>query len=165
MKTPDILNSVKEFHDNFQQYVADKPSIPDESICQLRINLIYEELRELEQAIMSGDIVSIADSLCDLQYVLSGTVLAFGMGHAFHDLFNEVHRSNMSKGAPTEQVAIQSVEQYQLKNGEPCVIKPYGKTWLIYRAKDGKLIKPHTYSPANIKDVLDKFCGDQVANE
>jgi predicted HAD superfamily Cof-like phosphohydrolase len=47
--------------------------------------------------------VEIADALCDLQYVLSGAILEFGFGGKFKSLFEEVHRSNMSKVVPQQR--------------------------------------------------------------
>lgn len=35
--------------------------------------------------------------LCDLQYVLSGTINALGLQHVFEAAFNRVHDSNMTK--------------------------------------------------------------------
>ena len=62
--------------------------------------------------------VEIADALCDLQYVLSGAVLEFGLGEKFVELFNEVQRSNMSKACDTELQAQETVEHYKAKGEE-----------------------------------------------
>ncbi|MGO3307327.1 MAG: hypothetical protein ACTILG_11760, partial [Sphingobacterium sp.] len=78
MTDPKTLSSVAEFHKTFQHPILDKPTIPSESRCELRVALIAEELKELEEAIANKDMVEIADALCDIQYVLSGAVLEFG---------------------------------------------------------------------------------------
>ena len=55
---------------------------------RLRVNLLREELKELEAAIADNDLVEVADALADLQYVLSGAVLEFGLGAKFRTLFD-----------------------------------------------------------------------------
>jgi len=39
----------------------------------------------------------VADSLCDLLYVVVGTAIAHGMGPILDKMFREVHRANMTK--------------------------------------------------------------------
>src|SRR5580765_1203807 len=112
MQQPDSLNLVAEFHQTFKHPIVADPQIPSEERCRLRISLIEEELKELEEAVKNQDIVEIADALCDIQYVLSGAVLEFGLGGKFKDLFDEVQRSNMSKACATEQEAIDTVAFY-----------------------------------------------------
>jgi predicted HAD superfamily Cof-like phosphohydrolase len=63
----------------------------------LRLALVTEELVELTEACLDHDAVSALDALCDLQYVLDGTVLAFGMDGVADEAFRRVHASNMSK--------------------------------------------------------------------
>ena len=88
MEKIDSLNQVAEFHRTFNAPILENPQIPSAERCKLRIALLQEELNELKQAIEDQDIVEIADALCDLQYVLSGAVLEFGLGEKFVDLFN-----------------------------------------------------------------------------
>ncbi|HHH49503.1 MAG TPA: hypothetical protein ENK52_00835, partial [Saprospiraceae bacterium] len=97
MEKIDALNQVAEFHKTFQHPIQEKPTIPSKERCELRVALIAEELKELQDAIADNDLVEIADALCDIQYVLSGAVLEFGLGEKFKALFDEVQRSNMSK--------------------------------------------------------------------
>ena len=52
-----------------------EPQIPDAKRVELRVALIAEEFKELQEAIKAGDLVEAADALADLQYVLSGTVV------------------------------------------------------------------------------------------
>ena len=70
-----------------------KPAIPSVDRCQLRVSLLEEEVQELADAIKDNDLVEVADALADIQYVLSGAVHEFGMGHIFQTLFDEVQRS------------------------------------------------------------------------
>ena len=63
MTDPKTLTSVAEFHKTFQHPILEAPAIPDEGRCQLRVALIAEELKELQEAIENKDIVEIADAL------------------------------------------------------------------------------------------------------
>src|SRR6187402_1846991 len=118
IKDTNSLNQVAEFHTTFKHPILPAPTIPSEERCKLRVELLAEELKELQQAIDDKDMVEIADALCDLQYVLSGAILEFGLGEKFKDLFDEVHRSNMSKACKTIEEANATVEHYQSKGSE-----------------------------------------------
>ncbi len=155
MKQPESLTLVAEFHRTFKHPVVTTPAIPDEKRCRLRVELIAEELREFEEAISVKDIVAVADALCDIQYVLSGAVLEFGLGDKFNQLFEEVQRSNMSKACRTEQEAKETVEYYLKKDGTICHYQKEGAVWLVYRTADNKTIKSVGYSPANLEAILD----------
>jgi predicted HAD superfamily Cof-like phosphohydrolase len=154
MKQPDALNLVAEFHRTFKHPILTSPSIPSEDRCKLRVALIAEELKELETAIAQKDIVEIADALADIQYVLSGAILEFGLGHKFNALFEEVQRSNMSKACVSEDEAKATVEYYRKKDGTECYYKEESGKWLVYRASDNKTIKSINYSPANLQEAL-----------
>jgi len=154
MKSIDSLNQVAEFHKTFQHPIHTSPIIPDPERCQLRVSLIAEELRELEEAIEAGDLVEIADALCDIQYVLSGAVLEFGMGDKFVELFNEVQRSNMSKSCSTEEEAQATVAHYQNERDTPCYYKEVDGKYLVFRSSDQKTLKSIAYSPADLKSIL-----------
>ncbi|MBN8821399.1 MULTISPECIES: nucleoside triphosphate pyrophosphohydrolase family protein [unclassified Spirosoma] len=156
MQQPDSLNQVAEFHRTFHAPILETPQIPSEARCQLRVALLAEELDELREAIAEGDIVAVADALCDLQYVLSGAVLEFGLGHKFKALFDEVQRSNMSKACLTVDEAEATVAEYQAK-GVPChYIESDGK-FLVYRDADHKTLKSVNYSPADLEGVLNEL--------
>jgi predicted HAD superfamily Cof-like phosphohydrolase len=86
MEKIDALNQVADFHRTFGHPIVQEPAIPSQERCDLRVELIREELKELEHAIADKDIVEIADALCDIQYVLSGAVLEFGLGDKFKAL-------------------------------------------------------------------------------
>ncbi|MCB0639580.1 MAG: nucleoside triphosphate pyrophosphohydrolase family protein, partial [Lewinella sp.] len=109
---------------------------------------------ELEKAIADHDLVEIADALCDLQYVLSGAVLEFGMGEQFRALFDEVQRSNMSKTCASREEAEATARHYQETRGFETYIKQSGDHWLVYRAGDHKTLKSINYSPADLAGIL-----------
>lgn len=156
MQQPDALNLVAEFHKTFKHPIQPEPMIPEENRCKLRVALLAEELKEMEVAILENDLVGVADALCDLQYVLSGAILEFGLGDKFKALFEEVQRSNMSKACNSEAEALQTVEHYKQKDGTECYFKKEGNKWLVYRTSDNKTIKSINYSPANLEGVLSK---------
>ncbi len=154
MITPDSLNQVAAFHSLFDAPILPNPQIPSTQRCQLRVELIQEELIELKEAIASNDLTEIADALCDLQYVLSGAVLEFGMGHTFKSMFEEVQRSNMSKACTSLEIAQKTVAHYLQKDGTVSEIKQKGELFLVYRTSDNKVLKSVEYSEANLSKFL-----------
>lgn len=154
MQQPDSLNLVAEFHKTFKHPILDSPQIPAENRCKLRVALLAEELKEMEVAILEKDLVGIADSLCDLQYVLSGAILEFGLGNKFKALFEEVQRSNMSKACNSEEEANQTIQFYKDKDGTECYHTKEAGKWLVYRKSDNKTIKSINYSPADLDSIV-----------
>ncbi|MCX7669636.1 MAG: hypothetical protein N2439_06165 [Anaerolineae bacterium] len=127
----DAIRKVQQFHEAFGVPVAPRPTadLPP-AVRALRARLLAEELAEYEAAAAAGDIVAVADALTDLAYVLFGTYLAHGLQEAADALFDEVHRSNMSKLD---------------ENGQP-----------IYRT-DGKVLKSSRFSEPELKTILARF--------
>lgn len=156
MKVLDSLNQVAEFHRTFKHPVVPEPTIPSPKRCDLRVALIREELEELEAAIKDNDIVEIADALCDIQYVLSGAVLEFGLGEKFRDLFDEVQRSNMSKSCQTVEEAEATIQHYRENKGMDCYYKEVDGHFMVYRKEDNKTLKSINYSPADLKSIIEK---------
>jgi len=156
MKALDALNQVAEFHKTFQHPIEKEPLIPERKRCDLRVELIREELQELEAAIESKDLVEIADALCDIQYVLSGAVLEFGLGEKFRDLFDEVQSSNMSKRCRSQEEAEATVEYYKKERGMDCFYSEVDGHYLVYRTEDNKTLKSINYSPADIKSIIER---------
>ena len=156
MKQIDSLNQVAEFHTTFQHPIEQEPIIPSQKRCDLRVALIQEELDELKEAINHKDIIEIADALCDIQYVLSGAVLEFGLGEKFRDLFDEVQRSNMSKACHSADVAIGTVKHYQENDNTNCYYKRVDNKYMVYRTEDNKTLKSIEYSPADLKSILNR---------
>lgn len=153
MKEVEALNSVAKFHGVFKHPITKVAAIPDPKRCDLRVELIQEELNELQQAIIDKDLVEVADALCDLQYVLSGAVLEFGMGDMFAELFAEVQRSNMSKACETKDEADLTIKHYADQGTEAYVVVSDGK-FLVYRKSDNKTLKSINYSPAELKNII-----------
>jgi len=153
MQVLDCLNQVADFHRTFQHPILEHPQIPSQQRCDLRISLIAEELKELEEAIVEKDIVAVADALADIQYVLSGAILEFGLGDKFRELFDEVQRSNMSKACNTIEEAEATIKHYAEK-GTESYYKEIEGMFLVYRKSDDKTLKNINYSPANLEKIL-----------
>jgi hypothetical protein len=67
-------------------------------ILLVRLRLMHEELFEYILAVQENEPVEkVADSICDLLYVVVGTAVAHGMGPILDEMFREVHRSNITK--------------------------------------------------------------------
>ena len=128
-KLHEKIKSVAEFHTVFKIGNADKMRLIDEREYTLRYNLIKEENEEYLEACKNGDIVEIADALGDQLYILFGTILKHGLEHKIEEVYDEIHRSNMSKLD---------------ENGDP-----------IFR-EDGKILKSNLYFKPDIKKILEK---------
>ena len=128
-KLKEKIKSVEEFHTVFQIGNADKIQLINERDYTLRYNLIKEENEEYLEACKNGDIVEIADALGDQLYILFGTILKHGLQHKIEEVYDEIHRSNMSKLD---------------ENGAP-----------IFR-EDGKILKSNLYFRPDIKKILDE---------
>ncbi len=152
---PNALNDVAEFHDTFELPVLDTPVIPPADRCRLRLNLLEEELRELRTAIEDQNLIEVADALCDLQYVLSGAILEFGLASRFKRLFEEVHRSNMSKVCETMDLARSTLKHYQDQQGTEGRIVEKNGQYLVYREGDNKVLKSVNYSIARLDEIID----------
>lgn len=94
---------VEEFHKAFGLAVG---SPLDTDLLLLRGNLIAEESIEVlaemyklrdSLSIKKENVEKLLKELCDLQYVLSGTLVAFGLDSVFGEAFDRVHKANMSK--------------------------------------------------------------------
>lgn len=153
---PDTLNKVAEFHRTFNAPILDTPKIPTSDRCKLRIDLLQEELNELKDAIAENDIVEIADALCDLEYVLMGAVLEFGLADKFNDLFNEVQKSNISKVCENNNIANDTVLDYGNKGVVVYKEEIGDGRFLVKRNYDDKILKSINYSPANLLPIIER---------
>jgi predicted HAD superfamily Cof-like phosphohydrolase len=150
----DYIKMVEEFHRTFKAPILESPQIPSKERCILRVDLLQEELDELKQAIEDNDLVEIADALADLQYVLSGAILEFGLKDKFNTLFDEVQRSNMSKACNSQQEALATLSHYKQKDGTEGRYEEVNGKYIVYRSADNKVLKSVGYSPASLQDII-----------
>jgi len=156
IKDTNSLNQVAEFHSTFKHPIIAQPAVPSKERCELRVSLLAEELKELQQAIDDNNLTEVADALCDLQYVLAGAILEFGLGEKFKELFDEVHRSNMSKACKSVEEANQTISHYKNTDGTESYHKELDGLFLIYRTADNKTLKSINYSPADLGGILNR---------
>jgi len=86
---------VLAFQQKFRVPMASEPSWMPLELFKFRREFLYEELREFEAAVLTGDMHGAADALVDLAYVLHGTALIMGLPWPM--LWDEVQRKNMLK--------------------------------------------------------------------
>ena len=152
---PNALDGSAEFHTTFGVPVLQSPKIPDSKRCALRLSLLREEVQELSDAIEAGDLTECADALADIQYVLAGTVHEFGLGSRFKPLFDDVHRSNMTKACATKAEADATIAHYLATKGvEAYTERQANGKWNVYRAGDHKTLKSINYSPPSLAPII-----------
>lgn len=91
------INLVKEFHNKFNVPVLDSPSLSSEDRSAFRYKLMKDEVDEYLSGIKDGDIKNVAKELSDILYTVYGTILEHGLQDIIEDVFEEVHKSQMSK--------------------------------------------------------------------
>jgi len=163
MSTP--IQQVGQFMNTFKQDARLAPQLhinADEAY--LRIALIAEELKELADS-LGGIVFSYTvgrkmiknyrvnnvealDALTDLRYVIYGTFHTLGLADIADEAFEEVHRSNMTKGNKCP-----SCHGSGTLLGEDCV-DCHGFGVVAQFNADGKIVKPATYSKPNLYDLL-----------
>ena len=125
------IECVEEFHKIYKLGNSKEPIGKLENNKEkLRFDLMKEENEEYLEAAAKGDIVEVADALGDMLYILCGTIIEHGMQDLIDEVFEEIHRSNLSKLDG---------------NGNP-----------IYR-EDGKVIKGPNYFKPDIKKIIENF--------
>jgi len=122
------IEQVKEFHELFSAPMSHKPMLITEERTNLRFDLMREENDEYWEACADSNIVEVADALGDMLYILCGTIIEHGMQDKITEVFDEIHRSNMSK----------------IEDG------------VVLRRADGKIQKGKNYFKPNIEQILNK---------
>lgn len=148
LRSSRVDEQVRAFHRLIGVVDQSSPSMPEASIQRLRLRLVLEEAFELVMAHVSRpesehvrgmldatfdfidccdlepDIVEIADALADIDYVVAGTRLQYGIDQ--ESVAAEVHKSNMNKA-------------------------PGGA---VLRDNSGKVRKPPGWKPPDVARVL-----------
>lgn len=99
------------------------PTIPELGSCLSRYKWIEEELNELKDAFIADDVVAVADAIGDLLYFVLGAAVDCGID--IEPVFDEIHRSNMTK----------FIGGLQLR-------------------PDGKMVKGPHYEPPNLGPII-----------
>ena len=121
----EAMEQVREFHRVFGHPVNDTINLGDRGRTKdLRVRLIEEEVAEYIEAEENDDIVGIADAFADIIYVICGAALTYGI--PLEEVFDEVHRSNMTK---------------------------FTEGWSI--REDGKVLKGEGYEPPRIREIIE----------
>ena len=121
------IMQVLQFYIATEQPIAAGPQTITPEQAQHRHNLLAEEVEELEIASKQGDLAEVADGIVDCMYILLGTAIEHGIVHKITEMFDEVHRSNMSK---------------------------IGADGLPIRRQDGKIMKGPNYSKPDLKKII-----------
>lgn len=131
------------------------PSIPNERWqWEFIYNFIQEELDEYLEACKANDIVEVADALGDIMYVLCNGILLHGLKDEFDNIYQEIQRSNLSKGCKTEEEAKETVAFRSKQKGYDCHYEKVGDGWVVYRSSDGKVQKSINFFPPNLNQFL-----------
>lgn len=134
-----VTESVAEFQRAFNQPAREIPTLISEDEAGLRYELMQEENTEYLTAVAQDDLVGVADALGDMLYILAGTIVSHGMQGIISDVFQEIHKSNMSK---------LDLKGKPVINGENGVEDPT-------RPK-GKVLKSETYCPPRLHHFVSK---------
>lgn len=122
-----LIEQVKEFREKFNLPNATQPAMITPERQALHMSLILEEVRELEAAMLNGNLVGAADGIADAMYVLIGCACELGLADYMPAVIDEIQRSNLSKlGA----------------DGKP-----------VYRS-DGKVMKGPDYVKPDLKSII-----------
>lgn len=97
---PETLGGMlTEMHAHFGLHRGHMPAAPTADvpgdITRARIDLMLEEFRELNAALLAGNLIGIADGIADLIITAAGTGVAYGL--PVDALIAAVHASNMTK--------------------------------------------------------------------
>lgn len=154
-------DQVLEFTQTFGQPIPLKLAIPPKALQELRGKLSIEESVEIRDA---EDLKEYLDGCADLLYIAIGNFIAAGFQpEDIQAAMDEVHRSNMSKLWTHDEVQ-------QVRMGEdnlgpmpfderfdvriaPGYEDGSGKRFIVSR-KDGKVVKPPSFSPPNFSAIL-----------
>jgi predicted HAD superfamily Cof-like phosphohydrolase len=178
----DIVTLMKQF----EQEVKDAPELPDEATRLLRARLVFEEALEFVRACgctvtiaepggvramvideisvvvdanRSPDFTEYVDGCIDQLVVTYGALNAAGV--KAQSAWDEVQRSNMSKAWPhcsvCDAVLVRgSGEELVHADGSDGHGGKWSTVLKVHKREDGKFIKAPTYSPANLKRVIEE---------
>jgi predicted HAD superfamily Cof-like phosphohydrolase len=117
--------AVRAWHIKAGIPLAERPKLLTPERLALRLRLMREERRELDEALEAGDLIAAAKEAADEIVTVLGTMAE--MGIPFDQVWAEIHRSNMAKIGPDGVVRMRP---------------------------DGKILKPEGWRVPDIAAVL-----------
>lgn len=172
----DIVTLMKQF----DQEVKEWPEMPDAKTRLLRARLVFEEALEFVRAcgctVAAGDGVAVIDGISvvadpdgkpDMTEYVDGCVdqlvVTYGAlnaaGVQVEPAWDEVQRSNMSKAWPHCSVCDAVLEGGaggELVHPGDDAHGAWTTVLKVHKREDGKFIKAPTYSPADLKRVIEE---------
>ena len=123
-------------------------------LVQLRMALIRAEMKELEEAVATHDMVETVDALADILYVVYGMGASLGIN--LDKAFDIVHQSNMSKVCKNEEDAQETVRRYEEdpRYDSPVYEQVDNNLFLVKNQSTGKVLKNYKYMPANFESLF-----------
>ena len=118
------------------------------------LSLVKEEVKELEEAVQNHDMVETADALGDILVVVYGMGAHFGLD--LDKIYDQIHKSNMSKICKSKKEAEETVESYKKDDryDTPAYKKaPIDDLYVVYNESTGKILKSINYKPVDLKWV------------
>ena len=152
-----LFKSLRDFTKIAGGVVNDEFVTLPEVDVELRVKLSKEELKEYEEAALAKDKKEIADALGDRLYLLVGDIIAHGLDKDIERVFNEIHRSNMSKFTKDFTVAKRAVAAYEV-SGTRCHVRSTileEATYYSVVRSDGKILKCSEYTPPNLPPIYE----------
>lgn len=157
-----FISEVEHFNQLFGKLNNYTPTIPDKVERDFIYNFIQEELDEYRDAADEGDIIGVLDAFCDIMYVLSAGIMAYGLKNKFLDAYAEVQASNLSKSCGSEEEADATAKFRAAASGRPCHYEKRGNKYVVYRSEDRKVQKALSYFPPNLGQFFTKEELDNV---
>ena len=149
-----FITEVEHFNQLFGKLNNYIPTIPEKMERDFIYNFIQEELDEYKVAADDGDIIGVMDAFCDIMYVLSAGIMAYGLKDKFLAAYGEVQASNLSKSCATEEEADATAKFRTAASGRPCHFEKRGDKYVIYRSEDRKVQKSLSYFPPNLRQFF-----------
>jgi predicted HAD superfamily Cof-like phosphohydrolase len=149
-----FISEVEEFNQLFGKLNNKIPTIPEKMERDFIYNFIQEELDEYKVAADDGDIIGVMDAFCDIMYVLSAGIMAYGLKDKFLAAYGEVQASNLSKSCATEEEADATAKFRTAASGRPCHFEKRGDKYVIYRSEDRKVQKSLSYFPPILRQFF-----------
>ena len=156
-----FITEVETFNKLFGKLNNQTPTIPEKMERDFIYNFIQEELDEYKEAAEDGDIVEVLDAFCDIMYVLSAGIMAFGLKDKFLAAYTEVQESNLSKSCATEEEADATAKFRTAASGRPCHFEKRGDKYVVYRSEDRKVQKSLSYFAPNLRQF---FTDEEIKN-